>query len=237
VPRRRPTASASPRRAAADGRSRAACTSTGCSPRTTASARRRLDPLLSERTGTADTPYDSSRTGRRPTRCRRRHAPRVPRRLAARGHVPRGSRPRRGRRRRRHDRALQTAWQVRLLPNAATRAAPPTTTTSRLARRSRPSRRALTTDTSRGRADGRPVRAAAERRLPRPREPDLPRRGPRRRRAGTATFKWSRDNGSVAIPVVEMVSTTVLRLSTSARMTSSQSRRTTGSRFLDDTTS
>jgi hypothetical protein len=30
--------------------------------------------------------------------------------------------------------------------------------------------------------------------------------------AGTATFKWSRDNGSVAIPVVEMVSTTILRL-------------------------
>ncbi|MFL6007532.1 MAG: DUF6519 domain-containing protein [Gaiellaceae bacterium] len=32
--------------------------------------------------------------------------------------------------------------------------------------------------------------------------------------AGAATFKWSRDNGSVAIPVVEMVSTTVLRLAT-----------------------
>ena len=31
---------------------------------------------------------------------------------------------------------------------------------------------------------------------------------------GTATFKWSRDNGSVAIPVIEMVSTTVLRLAT-----------------------
>src|SRR3954468_20336897 len=31
---------------------------------------------------------------------------------------------------------------------------------------------------------------------------------------GTATFKWSRDNGSVAIPVVEMVSATVLRLAT-----------------------
>jgi hypothetical protein len=31
---------------------------------------------------------------------------------------------------------------------------------------------------------------------------------------GTANFKWSRDNGSVAIPVVEMVSTTVLRLAT-----------------------
>jgi hypothetical protein len=29
---------------------------------------------------------------------------------------------------------------------------------------------------------------------------------------GTATFKWSRDNGSVAMPVVEMVSPTVLRL-------------------------
>ena len=29
---------------------------------------------------------------------------------------------------------------------------------------------------------------------------------------GTATFKWSRDNGSVAIPVVEMVSPTLLRL-------------------------
>jgi hypothetical protein len=31
---------------------------------------------------------------------------------------------------------------------------------------------------------------------------------------GTATFKWSRDNASVAMPVVEMVSTTVLRLAT-----------------------
>ncbi|HEV3408448.1 MAG TPA: DUF6519 domain-containing protein [Gaiellaceae bacterium] len=31
---------------------------------------------------------------------------------------------------------------------------------------------------------------------------------------GTATFKWSRDNGSVAVPVVEMVSPTVLRLAT-----------------------
>jgi hypothetical protein len=31
---------------------------------------------------------------------------------------------------------------------------------------------------------------------------------------GAATFKWSRDNGSVAIPVVEMVSPTVLRLAT-----------------------
>lgn len=30
---------------------------------------------------------------------------------------------------------------------------------------------------------------------------------------GTATFKWSRENASVAIPVVEMVSSTVLRLS------------------------
>src|SRR5580765_7560322 len=34
---------------------------------------------------------------------------------------------------------------------------------------------------------------------------------------GTATFKWSRDNGSVAIPVVEPVSTTVLRLATVGR--------------------
>ena len=34
---------------------------------------------------------------------------------------------------------------------------------------------------------------------------------------GTATFKWSRDNGSVAIPVVEMVSPTVLRLATVGR--------------------
>src|SRR3954447_2273825 len=31
---------------------------------------------------------------------------------------------------------------------------------------------------------------------------------------GAATFKWSRDNGSVAIPVVEMVTTTTLRLAT-----------------------
>lgn len=34
---------------------------------------------------------------------------------------------------------------------------------------------------------------------------------------GTATFKWSRDNGSVAMPVVEMVSPTVLRLATVGR--------------------
>jgi hypothetical protein len=34
---------------------------------------------------------------------------------------------------------------------------------------------------------------------------------------GTATFKWSRDNGSVAFPVVEMVSTTVLRLASLGR--------------------
>jgi hypothetical protein len=34
---------------------------------------------------------------------------------------------------------------------------------------------------------------------------------------GTATFKWSRDNGSVAIPVVEMVTATVLRLASVGR--------------------
>jgi len=34
---------------------------------------------------------------------------------------------------------------------------------------------------------------------------------------GTATFKWSRENASVAMPVVEMVSTTVLRLTSVGR--------------------
>lgn len=34
---------------------------------------------------------------------------------------------------------------------------------------------------------------------------------------GTATFKWSRDNGSVAMPIVEMVSPTVLRLASVGR--------------------
>ncbi|MBY5164276.1 DUF6519 domain-containing protein [Salsipaludibacter albus] len=34
---------------------------------------------------------------------------------------------------------------------------------------------------------------------------------------GTATFKWSRDNASVAMPVVEVVSSTVLRLATVGR--------------------
>lgn len=34
---------------------------------------------------------------------------------------------------------------------------------------------------------------------------------------GTATFKWSRENASVAMPVVEMVSTTVLRLASVGR--------------------
>ena len=34
---------------------------------------------------------------------------------------------------------------------------------------------------------------------------------------GTATFKWSRDNGSVAVPVVDMVSTTTLRVGSLGR--------------------
>lgn len=34
---------------------------------------------------------------------------------------------------------------------------------------------------------------------------------------GTATFKWSRDNGSVAMPIIEMVSLTELRLATVGR--------------------
>lgn len=34
---------------------------------------------------------------------------------------------------------------------------------------------------------------------------------------GTATLKWSRDNGSVAMPVVEMVSSTILRLASVGR--------------------
>ena len=49
------------------------------------------------------------------------------------------------------------------------------------------------------------MRAAADRRLPRTREPDLPRRDPQGGAPGTATFKWSRDNARSRSPVVEML--------------------------------
>ena len=110
----------------------------------------------------------------------------------------------------------QTAWQVRLLPNIGTATcASDDDDIPRLARRDRALRRPADDGHRRGRAP-RTTRA----RCRRPAATAGSRTRPTASRSttggapGTATFKWSRDNGSVAIPVVEMVSTTVLRLAT-----------------------
>ena len=121
------------RHPAASSRSAAAgCTSTACSPRTTATPPNGFDPLLSR----------AHRHGRHAVRqaavladagpaAGRRAAPRLPRRLAARGHRPRGSRPRRDRGRRRHDRAhADRVAGARCCRTSATRRARPTTTRS-----------------------------------------------------------------------------------------------------------
>jgi hypothetical protein len=108
---------------------------------------------------------------------------------------------------------VQTAWQVRLLPStgSATCASDDKDIPGWLDRIA-PSAGRLTTDTIDVGADDDPCA------LP----PSGGYRGLENQTyrveihdagaPGTATFKWSRENGSVAIPVVEMVSTTVLRL-------------------------
>ncbi len=78
----------------------------------------------------------------------------------------------------------QTAWQVRLLERGRASRAPRTTRTSPAGRSViAPSDGRLTTGTVEVDDADDPVRAAADRRLPRPREPDLPCRDPRGRRA------------------------------------------------------
>ena len=164
----------------------AGCTSTGCSPRTTASTPPGFDPLLSERTGhgrhavrqAAVLADARSAAGRRP-------APRLPRRLGARGHatsrIPTSSRSRSASTRPRAGRPRGRC--------GCSRTSAPRTCASDdddipgWLDVIRPSAGRLTTDTIDGRARRRPVRAAADRRLPRAREPDLPRRDPRGRRA------------------------------------------------------
>ena len=107
----------------------------------------------------------------------------------------------------------QTAWQVRLLPNtgSATCASDDDDIPGWLDV-IRPSAGRLTTDTIEVSADDDPCElppSAGFRGLENQTyRVEIHDGGP----AGTATFKWSRDNGSVAIPVVEMVSTTILRL-------------------------
>ena len=112
---------------------RGRCTSTGCSPRTTARAATASTRCSRSAPARPTRRTTSSRTGRRPTPLPTSGtAPRLPRRLAARGHAPRGSGPRRDRGRRRHDRAHAdrvAGAAARRTP--ATRPARPTTTRSR----------------------------------------------------------------------------------------------------------
>ena len=146
-----------------------------------------FDPLLAERAGHAPTrPTTSSRTGRRRTPLPdRRSAPRLPRRLAARGHPPRGpdlvevavgvdTTARR-----------QTVWQVRLLAgtSAALGCASDDDDIPGWLDADQPVGGPADHRHDRRRRRRRPLRAAADRRLPRAREPDLPGRDPRRRRA------------------------------------------------------
>ncbi|MEO5577193.1 MAG: DUF6519 domain-containing protein [Gaiellaceae bacterium] len=113
---------------------------------------------------------------------------------------------------------LQTAWQVRLLPNVggATCASDDEDIPGWLDEIA-PSAGRLTTDTVQVADDEDPCE------LP----PSAGYRGLENQAyrveiheggaPGTATFKWSRDNGSVAQPVVEMVSSTLLRLASVGR--------------------
>ena len=112
---------------------------------------------------------------------------------------------------------LQTVWQVRVLADDAgsgTTCASPDADMPGWAALIAPSTGRLTTGTFDVRAGRRPVRAAADRRLSRAREPALPRRDPRPRpaRRHGATFKWSRENASVGSRVASMVSATELEL-------------------------
>ena len=176
-----------------------------------------FDPLLSERTGTADTPYEQQPYWPTPAPLptggpflayldvwqREVTSLEDPGLVEVAVGVDTTAR-------------MQTAWQVRLLPNGDERdVRVGRRRHSRLARTSiAPSAGRLTTDTIEVAADDDPCA------LP----PSGGYRGLENQTyrveihdggaPGTATFKWSRDNGSVAIPVVEMVSTTVLRLST-----------------------
>jgi hypothetical protein len=113
---------------------------------------------------------------------------------------------------------LQTVWQVRVLPNVGTGAcAADDDEIPGWLDVIQPSAGRLTTDT----VEVDPVDDPCE----------LPPSGGYRGREnqtyrieihdggapGTATFKWSRDNGSVAMPVIEMISPTELRLATLGR--------------------
>ncbi len=173
-----------------------------------------FDPLLSERTGTADTPYDEQPYWPTPDALPsggphlayldvwQREVTHLedPGLVDVAVGVDTSAR-------------LQTVWQVRLLPGigSATCASDDDEIPGWLDV-IRPSAGRLTTDTVEVDADEDPC--------------ELPPTGGYRGlenqpyrveihdggAPGTATFKWSRDNGSVAMPVVEMVSPTVLRL-------------------------
>jgi hypothetical protein len=174
-----------------------------------------FDPLLREATGTADTPYDKQPYWPTPDPLPTGNGPHLayldvwdrevtsiedPDLIEIAVGVDTTAR-------------RQTVWQVRVLPNTANATcASDDDEIPGWLDRIRPSAGRLTTDTIDVSADDDPCE------LP----PDGGYRGLENQTyrveihdggtPGNATFKWSRDNGSVAIPAVEMVSTTVLRL-------------------------
>ena len=112
---------------------------------------------------------------------------------------------------------LQTVWQVRVLAEdagAGTTCARPTRSSPAGPTLIAPSTGRLTTGTFEVAAGRRSLRAAADRRLSRAREPALPRRDPRSPASPAArrTFKWSRENASVGSRVASVISATELEL-------------------------
>ena len=115
----------------------------------------------------------------------------------------------------------QTVWQVRLLTNVGDNVdcETPLDRHRRLDRTDRAVGRPADHRHGTGGPRRRRLRAAALRRVPRPGEPDVPRRAARGRgRAKVpATFKWSRDNASVGSAVTQVVSGTQLVLGSLGR--------------------
>ena len=114
---------------------------------------------------------------------------------------------------------LQTVWQVRVLPNAWSHAcsADDADLGDDWLDIIRPSGGRLTTDTIYIDSSTDPCELPPSGGYRGVENQNVPHRDPRRGCLGMATFKWSRDNGSVAVPVVDMVSTTTLRVGSLGR--------------------
>ena len=188
-------------------------------------------------------PTSTSPGGRPRSPARRRPPPRLPRRVATRGHPHRGARPGRGGGRGRHHRPQsRPSGRCACCPDVGRRAVTCSTPDADIpgwAALIAPSAGRLTTSDDR-RSTTRTTPAIC----PRPAGSVASRTRPTASRSttaahrGTATFKWSRENGSVVQPVVEMVDPTSLRLASLGRdEVLSHLRPATGSRSSTTTPS